>query len=131
MTDTPTIRAVYDPQVVRAWQQALAAHPPLFRRATTVAAIVAVVGLGLNCAPVLHGAFALVLLGSGLAGALLAGLLLALDHERHATDLYCPHCGRNPSGLQRQAADWIDHCVHCLYWLKTPPWIVPPTDDAT
>ncbi len=132
MADTPTMRATYDPRIVRAWQQALAAHPPLFRKGASVAAVVAVAGLGLSCVPALQGgAVALVLFGSGLAGALLAALLLALDHERHAVDLCCPHCGRNPTGMQRQAATWIDHCVHCMYWLKTPPWIAPPADDAT
>jgi hypothetical protein len=131
VTDPTTMRATYDAQVVRAWQQALAAHPPSLRRAAAVAAIVALVSLGLCCAPALQGgAFARALLGSGLAELLIAALLLALDHERRTADLCCPHCRRNPAGIRRQAAIWIDHCAHCLYWLKTPPWIVQAPDDA-
>ena len=93
----------------------------MLRRAATVAAIIAVIGLGLIGAPALHGgAFALVLIGSGLASALIAAPLLALHHELRTADLRCPHCRRTPSGTLRQPAHAADHCVHCLYWLKTP-----------
>lgn len=121
------VRATYDAQVVRAWERALAAHPPLLRKVATVTAIVAVVGLG-GAVASYGNAFAPVLFGSGISGLVLAALLRVLDEELRIAHLHCPHCLRKPAGLRRQNATSTDHCVHCLYWLKTPPWIEQAPD---
>jgi hypothetical protein len=40
---------------------------------------------------------------------------------RHQIILMCPHCNRTPVSKYGQYPIFeLDHCPHCLYWLKTP-----------